>query len=102
MATPSERYGRYVEYYGLVRRVIADGDTVQLRRIQTVTAALPRAERKVSSVAIHDVALHLPMRGEEHLNRLLDEDWDPDNGYFVLLLEELGAKAEAKQRARNT
>lgn len=91
------RFGRYVEYYGLVKSAVEAGDAELLHRIEVVSERLEGDDRKVSSLAIHDVALHLPMRSELHFAGVVEQDWDADNGYFGQLLESLRAKAAAKR-----
>ncbi len=96
MAVPlpkDERFGRYVEYYGLVKRALVERDAEQLHRIELVTQGLQDADRKVSSVAIHDVAVGLPMRSEAHFVGIVEEDWKGDHEYFAQLMASLRARA---------
>lgn len=91
------QYGRYVEYYGLVKSAVEAGDAERLQRIESVTGRLEGDDRKVSVLAIHDVALNLPLRSEPHFAGVVGGDWAACDDYFARLLEALRAKVGARR-----
>lgn len=70
---PSGLYRRYVERFLQLKRAVEEGNIEELRRLELGLSDLPSEEMQATSMAIHDICAHLPMRELPHFEATVQD-----------------------------
>ena len=70
---PSGLYRRYVERFLQLKRAVEEGNIEALRRLELGLPDLPSEDMQATSMAIHDISAHLPMRESPHFQATVQD-----------------------------